>query len=568
MLASWMLYASVIGLLIGAAAVSAERVFRDHHLPTRWIWCASLLITLTLPVVSRLLPEDSPATVADVVASSAATGALQQALVAVRAQAHALFAAIETFLLRGWGLGSFLLFTLAGLSILRLRQAKASWREDRVDDTPVLVSSDIGPAVLGVFRHRIVLPAWVLSRDAEARGLILAHEREHVRARDPLLVVASALPSLLAPWHLPLWWQYRRLRLAVEMDCDERVLSRAAPGVRRRYGHLLLEVGRRKSGVLALAAPFAEERSFLGRRISGLAEAPPAHPVRRAALLTTAGLLLGAAAWAVPRPAVPASAAAIARADAVSPASSSGRDAGLAAPSYQPAPEVALVEGSTAVASDVGPVAAALDIPFLPALEPASVVALAVEEMNEGSAADVDPSAEEGAEASTVEASDAVFGQVQASGQSAEAPQEGAASPAFPQLTPAYAERPLPNIGASSFQLEFLAVEETEDFAATSGVTPISPQLLNADEIQKQMVRRYPSHLIDAGIGGTVVLDFLVDESGMPAAWQIVQSSGHPLLDEAALRMASTFRFSPARTRRDQVVPVWTRFPIRFQVLH
>jgi protein TonB len=110
-------------------------------------------------------------------------------------------------------------------------------------------------------------------------------------------------------------------------------------------------------------------------------------------------------------------------------------------------------------------------------------------------------------------------------------------------------------------------VEESEDFVAASAATPVRPQILNADEIQKQMVRRYPPHLLDAGIGGTVVLDFLVDESGMPSAWQIVQSSGHPLLDEAALKMASTFRFSPARTRRDQVVPVWTRFPIRFQVL-
>jgi TonB family protein len=143
----------------------------------------------------------------------------------------------------------------------------------------------------------------------------------------------------------------------------------------------------------------------------------------------------------------------------------------------------------------------------------------------------------------------------------------GIERPSLPQLTPVYAERPLPEIGASGFQLGPVELEETEDFAASSAGTPIGPQILNADEIQKQMVRRYPPHLLDAGVGGTVVLDFLVDETGMPAAWQIVQSSGHQLLDEAALKMASTFRFSPARTRRDQVVPVWTRFPIRFQVL-
>jgi TonB family protein len=143
----------------------------------------------------------------------------------------------------------------------------------------------------------------------------------------------------------------------------------------------------------------------------------------------------------------------------------------------------------------------------------------------------------------------------------------GIERPSVPQLSPVYAERPLPEIGASSFQLGLVELEETEDFAAASAGTPVGPQILNADEIQKQMVRRYPPHLLDAGVGGTVVLAFLVDETGMPAAWQIVQSSGHQPLDEAALKMASTFRFSPARTRRDQVVPVWTRFPIRFQVL-
>jgi beta-lactamase regulating signal transducer with metallopeptidase domain len=304
MIASWMLYASVVGVLVGSAAVAAERVLRDHHLPTRWIWCASLLISLTLPLLSRFFPESVPPIGGDGVASSAGSNSLQQWGSTVAEQAGLLFARVETLLLRGWGFGSFLLFTLVGISVLRLRQAKASWREERVDGTPVLVSGDIGPAVLGVFRHRIVLPAWVLTRGDEARALILAHEREHVRARDPLLVVASALPSLLVPWHLPLWWQYRRLRLAVEMDCDERVLGKAAPGLRRRYGHLLLEVGRRKSGVLALAAPFSEERSFLGRRIRGLSEAQPAHRLRRGAARVAVGALLVGTAWAIPRPAV------------------------------------------------------------------------------------------------------------------------------------------------------------------------------------------------------------------------------------------------------------------------
>ena len=30
---------------------------------------------------------------------------------------------------------------------------------------------------------------------------------------------------VLMPWNLPLWWQWRRLRFAIEVDCDARVLA-------------------------------------------------------------------------------------------------------------------------------------------------------------------------------------------------------------------------------------------------------------------------------------------------------------------------------------------------------
>ena len=39
------------------------------------------------------------------------------------------------------------------------------------------------------------------------------------------------------PWNLALWWQLRRLRLAVEMDCDNRVV--AALGDPNPYGCFL-----------------------------------------------------------------------------------------------------------------------------------------------------------------------------------------------------------------------------------------------------------------------------------------------------------------------------------------
>jgi beta-lactamase regulating signal transducer with metallopeptidase domain len=42
------------------------------------------------------------------------------------------------------------------------------------------------------------------------------------------------------PWNLAMWWQLRRLCLAVEMDCDNRVVS--GLGDATAYGELLLKV--------------------------------------------------------------------------------------------------------------------------------------------------------------------------------------------------------------------------------------------------------------------------------------------------------------------------------------
>jgi len=46
---------------------------------------------------------------------------------------------------------------------------------------------------------------------------------------------------------------------------------------------------------------------------------------------------------------------------------------------------------------------------------------------------------------------------------------------------------------------------------------------------------------------------------------RVSQSSGHTQLDEAALRVADVFRFSPA-LNREMIVRVWIEIPITFHV--
>ena len=109
--------------------------------------------------------------------------------------------------------------------------------------------------------------------------------------------------------------------------------------------------------------------------------------------------------------------------------------------------------------------------------------------------------------------------------------------------------------------------EQATDIAAAPTFTPftVAPSILNRNDVVRAMEREYPPLLRDAGIGGTVRVYFFIDENGQVQDTRIDQTSGHQALDDAALKVAGIYRFSPA-LNRDKKVPVWVSFPITFQV--
>lgn len=109
--------------------------------------------------------------------------------------------------------------------------------------------------------------------------------------------------------------------------------------------------------------------------------------------------------------------------------------------------------------------------------------------------------------------------------------------------------------------------EKATDISAAPTFTPftVAPSILNRDDVVRAMEREYPPLLRDAGIGGTMRVYFFIDENGQVQDHRIDQSSGHQALDDAALKVAAIYRFSPA-LNRDKKVPVWVSFPITFQV--
>jgi hypothetical protein len=60
-----------------------------------------------------------------------------------------------------------LLYWLVG--VVRLRRIARRLTLTTIDGTPVWVSPDLGPAVVGLLRLRIVVPPWVLALSSDAR---------------------------------------------------------------------------------------------------------------------------------------------------------------------------------------------------------------------------------------------------------------------------------------------------------------------------------------------------------------------------------------------------------------
>jgi TonB family protein len=267
----WVLHCAVVSALLGAAALVAERVLRGVGRQGRWAWAVALPGSLLLPLAAwqgwiaelrfRLIGRTLPAVAgAAVDADATVLDALLSAVGSWPASP-----AVGRLLLTGWSLSTGAMVAALWFSSWRLARARNGWPSAEVDGVRVLVSRDVGPAALGVVRSAIVLPTWVLGLEIRARRLILRHEVEHLRAGDPRLLFGGLLLVALMPWNPVLWWQFRRLRLALELDCDSRVL-RGEPDA-RGYGLLLLEVGRRRGGGVLAMAGMAASHSFLERRL-------------------------------------------------------------------------------------------------------------------------------------------------------------------------------------------------------------------------------------------------------------------------------------------------------------
>jgi TonB family protein len=298
--AAWVLYCGVISLVMTAAALAWQGAARWSGRGTRWGWITALLASVTLPALLRLVPRHTwPEPVAATLPSIPVAPQVQPLWPVAMDPLYVTVVRPGSWGMTEYGVVAWVALSLVGLALLvyamaNIGAARRFWRAREVDGERVYVSASTGPAALGVWRCAVVVPQWALELRDDLRRLLLTHEREHVRAGDPRLLFLGLLCVAAMPWNPLVWYQVRRLRDALELDCDARVLAGGADP--RAYGSLLLEMGRRGSNGTLLMATFAEPRTFLEDRIRQIAGWPGRRDRRRAVAWSLLGLLLFATA--------------------------------------------------------------------------------------------------------------------------------------------------------------------------------------------------------------------------------------------------------------------------------
>jgi hypothetical protein len=284
MIAAWMLFALEISALLFVAAWIAERSLLLSRRPVRGIWVAAIAGANLLPILlsQLVLPSGFARKLALAIAPESTLTRMGMPLLVL------------------WGVAATVGALVCASALWRMSRARPSWKDEHVDNTPVLVSHDVGPALVGVLHYSIVVPQWAHSLESGARKLLLAHEREHARHYDPLLLAVGVLAVVVAPWNAFNWLMLRRLHLAVELDCDQRVL-RAHPDA-HGYGVLLLDVAERVLPSVLPAAAFVEHGASIEKRIDAMSAKSGTMTSLRTVAGLSASVLLVAAACFTPRP--------------------------------------------------------------------------------------------------------------------------------------------------------------------------------------------------------------------------------------------------------------------------
>lgn len=273
MIAEWIGYAWMTTVCASAIALAANEWQRARRRSVRWVWMAAIATGSMLPALMAIRPRG----VRPLPLATDESGMMLTAQSISFAQG-----ANVSWLMVGWVVATAILLLGVGAALISLQRVRRRARAEEWSGTPVAITAEVGPGAAPFGKPAILVPSWTTGMTESDRQLLLAHERSHVTAGDARWLLAATVLVALNPWNLPLWWCLRRLRTAIELDCDARVLLSGA--LVRPYAELLLLVAGRPKGRFAPGLlTFAHSPSQLHTRIDAMTAAKRLTPLGRAA---------------------------------------------------------------------------------------------------------------------------------------------------------------------------------------------------------------------------------------------------------------------------------------------
>jgi bla regulator protein blaR1 len=138
------------------------------------------------------------------------------------------------------------------------------------------------PVTVGFFHPSIMLPENWRSWTDPQLAAVLAHEREHVRRRDPLVQWLALFNRAVFWFHPAAWWLERELSALAEESCDATVLAQGHDP--QAYAETLMHMARAvmDSGARVNVAGAAMPGPRLPQRIQQIIQQAPPSRISRA----------------------------------------------------------------------------------------------------------------------------------------------------------------------------------------------------------------------------------------------------------------------------------------------
>jgi beta-lactamase regulating signal transducer with metallopeptidase domain len=136
----------------------------------------------------------------------------------------------------------------------------------------------VSPLLHGLLRPCLVLPSHLASLSAAQQAMIVEHELTHWRRRDPAWLAVTSLTGLLFWFNRPYQTLAEGLREAVELGCDDAVLSGRVQRERLAYAAALVAQLKLAHGTLghgACPAPAFGQLGVQGRVLRMREARPP-----------------------------------------------------------------------------------------------------------------------------------------------------------------------------------------------------------------------------------------------------------------------------------------------------